>query len=230
MQAALGLSALLLGLAATPHCAAMCGAACAGVVRGCGNPKQGMLALHAGRLVSYTLAGAAVAASVSLLGHWAREAAALKPFWAMLHAAALLLGLWLLFRGRQPAWLEQFGRGLNRAPEQGQVVRFRPTLKAGAAGLLWAAWPCGVLQSALVVAALGSNALEGGAVMALFAIGSGIGLVLGPALWLRLAGLGPQVVLQTAAMRLAGAMLAIACAWALWHDVVMRLVALCLGT
>ena len=52
LGAALATTGLLMGLAGTPHCTAMCSAACAAVARGCGGsqPGQAMLALHGGRI------------------------------------------------------------------------------------------------------------------------------------------------------------------------------------
>ena len=72
MDQALLLSAVLMGLAGTPHCLAMCGAACTAASGG----GQGgrLLAFHIGRLV----AGAALAlASAWALGHglWMRVVA-----------------------------------------------------------------------------------------------------------------------------------------------------------
>lgn len=226
LDTALGLTGLLMGLAGSPHCAAMCGAACAGVVRGCGGlrPQRAMLALQFGRLLSYSAAGAVAAASISILGQWAAQAAALRPLWGMLHAAALALGLWLLWRGRQPGWIEDIGRRLSRPAEAGKVVWMNGPLRAAAVGSLWAAWPCGLLQSALVVASLGSGALNGAWVMALFAIGSAAGLWFGPTLWLWLAQGGRQgALVQTAAVRLAGFVLAVASAWALWNGLTMQM-------
>ena len=62
---ALAASALLMGLAGAPHCAAMCGAACGGIARGCGGANgtvRAGWALQVGRIASYALAGALVAA------------------------------------------------------------------------------------------------------------------------------------------------------------------------
>jgi sulfite exporter TauE/SafE len=81
------------------------------------------------------------------------------------------------------------------------------------------AWPCGLLQSALVVAGLAASPAEGAGVMAAFAVASGVSLWLGPAMWLRLSG---QAQAQRWAIRLAGAMLLAASGWALWHDLWLR--------
>ena len=85
--------------------------------------------------------------------------------------------------------------------------------------LLWALLPCGLLYSALMVASLSSQPLQGAAVMALFACGSSLSLLAGPWLWLRL---GRQPGLNGWGMRLAGLALALSSAWALWmglfHD------------
>lgn len=226
VDTALGLTGLLMGLAGSPHCVAMCGAACGGIARGCGGdrPQRAMVALQAGRLVSYAAAGALAAASVSTLGQWAGHAAALRPFWGLLHAAALVLGLWLLWRGRQPAWLEGFGRRLGRSAAPGRVVWLNGPVRAAALGSLWAAWPCGLLQSALVVASLGSGAWNGAWIMSAFAVGSATGLWLGPMLWLKLASdPGRAAALQTAAVRLAGLTLALASAWALWNGLMTQI-------
>jgi sulfite exporter TauE/SafE len=102
--------------------------------------------------------------------------------------------------------------------------------RASAAGLLWVAWPCGLLQSALVVAALANTAWGGAAVMAGFAVASAAGLALAPWAFARMVGGGAQALQINAwAVRLAGAVLAAASAWALGHDLFRRVVAYCLA-
>ena len=188
MDGALALSALLMGLAGTPHCLAMCGPACGAVARGCGGarPTRALFTLQAGRLVSYAAGGAVVAGSISALAQWAPGVAWLRPLWLMLHLAALLVGLAMLVRARQPAWLGALGRvGVQPValPRNGRAPARRAALPHAAfAGLLWVAWPCGLLQSALLVAALASGPAAGAAVMTAFALGSGAGLAAGPAL------------------------------------------------
>lgn len=219
MQSALLLTALLMGLAGGAHCIAMCGPACGGIARACGgnHPQRALLALQAGRLLSYSVAGAGVAASVSALGALSAAFAWLRPLWSMLHLAAVALGLWLLWAARQPAWLEAFGQrvGTQVAVVQGPGQMGRGVARAGMLGTLWAAWPCGLLQSALLVAALGSDPVTGAAVMACFAFGSAISLWAGPSLWWRLTGGSPSAHAQALVVRLAGLVLAAASAWAL---------------
>ncbi|MBC7941790.1 MAG: sulfite exporter TauE/SafE family protein, partial [Chitinophagaceae bacterium] len=90
MDAALILAGLAMGVASSPHCAAMCGAPCAALTNGC---KRSAAGFHAGRLVGYMAAGAVAASSVALLGSWSQAAPALRPLWALLHLAFLALGL-----------------------------------------------------------------------------------------------------------------------------------------
>lgn len=223
-----------MGLAGSVHCVAMCGAASAAVVRGCspGHSGLGWIAFHAGRLAGYTAAGAVAASSVGLLARLGQWSPALRPLWTMAHMAALALGLWLLWKGRQPAWLERIGKAGVRTDVQ--PIRWHAAgaaLKAGSAGALWFAWPCGLLQSALMVAALANGALSGALVMAAFAAASAVALGLAPALWLRWRpGEGAHAERVTAwVVRLSGAALAGASAWALGHDLFVRFAAWCLS-
>lgn len=226
-------SAVLMGLAGTPHCLAMCGAACAGMA----GPGRWPWGFHLGRLLSYSIAGALAAASVQGLAHLGSATASLRPLWTLVHVAALALGVVLLWRGRQPAWMEGLGSARSGVPVvsgSANAVVHGPggsrAWRSAAAGLAWAAWPCGLLQSALLVAALANGPAEGALVMAGFASASAGGLMIGPALWWRLAGgrgagtswLGPAL-----AVRLAGLSLALASAWALGHGLWMRVAAWC---
>jgi hypothetical protein len=230
MDQALLLSALLMGLAGTPHCLAMCGAACTAAT---GGGRGGLLLVfHLGRLVAYAAAGGVAAASVGTLATLGQAVGALRPLWTLVHMAALVLGLYLLWRGRQPGWMERLGhaRGqsvAHRGSDRWQVIR-GPARSAGL-GLAWVAWPCGLLQSALLVAALANTPTSGAMVMAGFALASAAGLVLGPALWRRLSGRsgGTAVISASGAVRLAGAALALASAWALGHGLWMRVLAWC---
>jgi hypothetical protein len=232
MDQALFLSAVLMGLAGTPHCLAMCGAACTAATSG--GQGSRLVAFHLGRLLAYSAAGAVASASVGSLAALGQAVGALRPLWTLVHVAALGLGLFLLWQGRQPAWMERLGRARadvvqHRPGERWQVVR-GPTRSAGI-GLAWVAWPCGLLQSALLVAALANTPVAGAAAMAGFAAASAAGLLIGPALWWRLTGGRPGAALASpaAAVRWAGAALAAASAWALGHGLWMRMIAWCLS-
>jgi hypothetical protein len=230
MDQALLLSAVLMGLAGTPHCLAMCGAACTAAAGG--GRWQQLLPLHLGRLLAYATAGAVASASVGSLAAMGQAVAALRPLWTLVHMAALVLGLYLLWRGRQPAWMERLGRSRGPAvvtPDGRRWQAIRAPARRFGLGLAWVAWPCGLLQSALLVAALANTPQSGALVMAGFAVASGAGLALGPALWWRLSGgrSGVAALSPAAAVRLAGAALALASAWALGHGLWLRVAAWC---
>lgn len=220
MEIPLIASATLLGLAGAPHCTAMCAAPCAAAV-GHGGWRAN-LGFHLGRLAGYSAVGGLAAASVGTLAGWAEIAPALRPLWVMLHAAALSLGLWLLVKGRQPAWMSSLGRLPSTPPAPGWQAVKGPA-RAVMAGGLWVAWPCGLLQSALLVAAMGSSAATGALAMAGFALASAPGLLVGPWIARRLLGGTHAGARERLAARAAGAMLLAFSGWALlhgvWHEV-----------
>lgn len=214
MQTSMALTALFMGLVGGPHCVAMCGAACAGISRAAGDRStQALLTFQLSRMVGYALFGAFAAGSVQGLALLGTQTIAIRPAWSMFHAAVLLMGLLLIVRGRQPAWIDSLGQAVWR--------KARPVLtRLGARasillGVAWALMPCGLLYSALLVASLTANALEGAAVMALFSLGTSLSLTLAPWLLLRLRG-GESGIW---AIRLAGLALAATSGWALWMGV-----------
>ena len=221
MSSTLLATALLMGLAGGPHCVAMCGAACAAL--GSAKPGQvtgtrAMWLFQLGRLAGYSALGALAAASMQGLGWLSVQSAALRPVWSLVHVAAAMLGMMLLVQGRQPLWLELGARRVWTRlrvylTDTGRVAGLAAPL---ALGTVWALLPCGLLYSALLVAALSADAAQGAGVMALFALGSGVSLMAGPWLWLRLRGPGSGQW----AVRLAGAALLASSAWALWMGLV----------
>lgn len=215
MQSSLAVTALMMGVLGGPHCVAMCGAACAGLGQAAGARRgQAMLAFQLGRLVGYSLLGAVAAASVQGLGWLTTQSAAIRPVWTLLHLAAFTLGVLLMLQARQPVWLDGAARRLWAKVRafNNRWGRAAPWMVGG----LWALMPCGLLYSALMVAALTSQPLDGAVTMALFALGSSISLWIGPWLFLRLQTLGDGAW----GIRLAGLALAGVSAWALWMGLV----------
>ena len=216
-------TALLMGLVGGPHCIAMCGAACGGVIRGVGaQPARGMWSFQAGRLLGYSLAGGAAGLAVESFAWLSSGTKALQPVWTLFHVAVLLWGLVLLAQARQPAWVESAGRGLwsrvrPMAQRRGGLV---------ASGALWVFMPCGLLYSALLVASLSGGFLGGMLSMALFAVGSGISLGLAPSALRRLQALANRMR-KDWGTRIAGGLLALTAAWALWMDVAHRVAQWC---
>lgn len=216
-------TALLMGLVGGPHCVAMCGAACGGVIRGVRAPSaRGMWSFQAGRLIGYSLAGGAAGLAVQSFAWLSSGTQALQPVWTLFHVAVLLWGLVLLAQARQPAWVEAAGRNVwsrvrPLAQRRGGLV---------ASGALWVFMPCGLLYSALLVASLSGGFVEGMASMALFAVGSGISLGLAPSALRKLQEFGNRLR-NDWGTRIAGGLLALTAAWALWMDVAHRVAQWC---
>ncbi|QHE76791.1 sulfite exporter TauE/SafE family protein [Hydrogenophaga sp. PBL-H3] len=214
MQTSMAITALFMGVVGGPHCVAMCGAACAGISRGAGERStQALWTFQLSRMVGYALFGAFAAGSVQGLAWLGTNTAVIRPVWTSFHVAALLLGVTLLWRARQPAWIETMGQNIWR--------KARPVLMSMGQrapvvlGVAWALMPCGLLYSALLVASLSANALEGAAIMALFSIGTSISLTAAPWLLLRLNGARSGAW----GIRLAGLALAATSGWALWMGI-----------
>ncbi len=225
MDAALVLAGLALGAAASPHCAAMCGAPCAALTGGC---RRSAVGFHLGRVLSYAAGGALAAGSVGLLAEWSRAAPALRPLWVLLHLALLALGLWWVATGRQP-------RALARSaavPQQLVVVQRARPARSALAGLAWVAWPCAASQSALWLAALASSPQGGALVMAAFAAASLPALAIGPWAWARWQSLRGETAatrapVATLGFRVAGLGLVVGSGWALGRGVWQSVAAWC---
>jgi uncharacterized protein len=214
MQSPLALTTLFMGLAGGPHCIAMCGAACASLEKGQGGTYD-LWKFQAGRLLGYASLGAVAAGSVKSLSWFSNQTLALHPAWTFFHVLVFCWGLILLIYARQPTWADSFGR------QVWTQVRKLTKLPGGvvATGILWALMPCGLLYSALLVASLSANALNGAFSMATFSIGTSVSLMLGPLLWLKLKN-GNKWINESSSMRLAGLLLAAVAGWAIWMDLV----------
>ena len=120
-------------------------------------------------------------------------------------------------QARQPAWLERAGRSV--------WARVQPWVTAPggslAAGFAWALMPCGLLYSAVLVAALSGGAWQGALSMAAFAVGGAVWLLAGPWLW-QLGQSRINAVRAQWGTRIAGLMLIGVASWALWMDLVYK--------
>ena len=189
MSSSLAVTAFLMGLAGGPHCVAMCGVVCAGIGQAGGvGASRSMLSFQIGRLVGYSLMGGLAAASVSALGWLTVQSAAIRLLWSMLHVAALVLGCLLLLQGRQPLYLDAAAQRIWRQVRVwgGRYGQATPMVM----GTLWALMPCGLLYSAVMLAALTANVSDGAMSMVLFALGSSVSLWSGPWLFLQLKKMG----------------------------------------
>ena len=179
MQSSLALTALLMGLVGGPHCVAMCGAACAGIGQAAGPRKDLGTALvparpHSGLFLTWG-AGRGVHAGLGLAHGAVRSAAP-----GVVHVACGRAGAGPGVAGAgAPAGVAGSGRpaGLAQRAGFGCWVGWWGTLGFGhAVGFT----PCGLLYSALLVAALAGGPLAGAMVMALFALGTSVTMLAGP--------------------------------------------------
>ncbi|MDD0808884.1 sulfite exporter TauE/SafE family protein [Curvibacter sp. RS43] len=185
-------------------------------------PTGRELLFQLGRLVGYSLAGAAAAMAVDSLAWLSAQTAVLRPVWTLFHVLVLVWGGMLLLNAQQPLWVQGAARSVW------QRVGPLATRQSGvfATGVLWTLLPCGLLYSALLVAGLSGSVVDGAGVMALFALGSSASLLLGPWAW---RGLQRHVKAwrQDWGTRASGLLLCAMGAWALWMDMAQRVADWC---
>jgi sulfite exporter TauE/SafE len=230
MLASLLLSAFLMGLAGGPHCLAMCGSACMGMTRWPGQSAMRHLVLfQTGRLIGYASLGAVAAVSMNAVGWLASETPVLRPVWRMMHVAAVLWGLWLIWHAEQPLWLSRTANAIWKVVSRHAGRPDSHSLSTLWLGMAWALLPCGLLYSALLVAAFTPGPLQGALVMAAFALGGGLALTVLPWLWSHFNNgslHGGQVAIHWNTTpiknpahwgtRISGLLLAVTAGWGLW--------------
>jgi len=169
-------AAFLLALLGGLHCAGMCGGFVAALHTAAPAHAPGLrfrLAYHAGRIASYTAAGALI----GLLGAGLYAADVLPVQVGLLVlAAAVLLGIAFSLLSRPAALrrLEPIGAPVWRLVQPLARRSFPPRSTGGAVltGLAWGWIPCGMVYAALPLALVAGGVARGAAVMLAFGIGT----------------------------------------------------------
>jgi sulfite exporter TauE/SafE len=171
-------AAATLGLAGRVHCLGMCGgiAAAAGSRALGGTPAGAVFRgvnFNIGRLAGYAVLGALVGALAgAVVGQFPARplVVALRILAALL---MLVMGLSLL-TGRDLLSLERFGGRLWGAirPLASRALALPGALRSGLLGILWGFLPCGLVYSALALAAVSGSAASGGLTMLAFGAGT----------------------------------------------------------
>ncbi|MFY8275116.1 sulfite exporter TauE/SafE family protein [Pseudoalteromonas sp. SSDWG2] len=168
-------AALLMGLAGSGHCVAMCGGIAGSFQMAAkGLPAIGSaIAYNLGRLLSYTLAGALVGGFSAI---FAKQSTIFSQFLSILSAVFMMLvGIYVMRLFNTLAVVEKFGnwaiwRHLVKLNKHLMPVDTYP--KALLYGALWGWLPCGLVYSALTWAIFSQSTAHGALFMALFALGT----------------------------------------------------------
>ena len=167
-------AAFAAGLLGGVHCAGMCGGVVAALSMSATGPTLPRnLAFNAGRIGSYTLAGALAGS----LGAVMTSAAVMDTRLVLLVVANVfvaLLGMYVAGWGGGIVRMEVLGRGLWRRlePLRRHFLPIDTTARALGAGALWGWVPCGLVYGMLVLAIASGSAGAGALVMLAFGLGT----------------------------------------------------------
>ncbi|MBK7948963.1 MAG: sulfite exporter TauE/SafE family protein [Deltaproteobacteria bacterium] len=206
-------SALVLGFAGSVHCIGMCGGIAGALAQLSPRPGPAAAAtrslLHsAGRIASYATAGAAAGAFGQL---FAFSDSALLPIRVLLGLVIVGIGLQIGLTGRAAPALERAGQAIWRrlSPLTRRIGRPEHAWQIFAMGVVWGWLPCGLVYSALLLAAGSGEPATGALAMAAFGIGTLPAVLAASGLAAALARLGGALAVR----RSAGALLV---AFGLW--------------
>jgi sulfite exporter TauE/SafE len=169
-------AAFLAGFLGSTHCLGMCGAIVVLFEEQAANGSRLLrrFLYNAGRLGFYAMLGGIAAAGISLLAKSAGADAALLVLRIMAGLLVIALGLNLLFDLRVLQFVERSGAKLWRflSPLARHVLPVSTPTRALAAGFIWGALPCGLVYSAVAMAATTGNVAGGMLVMLVFWLGT----------------------------------------------------------
>lgn len=173
-------SALVLGFAGSLHCVAMCGGIAGALaqsasLRGDAGARAAGLALpilnSLGRVTSYAAAGGVAGALGGLVPVHPGGGLVMR---VLLGLVLVAIGIELARTGRAFGGIERMGYTLWRRvlPVIGRLGRPDRPLAAFALGALWGWLPCGLVYSALLLAAASGGMGDGASTMAAFGLGT----------------------------------------------------------
>jgi uncharacterized protein len=171
-------AALVLGLAASGHCLAMCGgiSAALGMASASspgGKPRASLLiAYQAGRIVSYAIAGGLLGAALGFVVRWLDLEAvrvALRALSAVVLVVAALVAFGTL---RDPG--SRVGRLIwpRLAPLGKRFLPVTSLPRALGFGMVWGWMPCGFAYTVMMIAALEQDAWASASTMLAFGLGT----------------------------------------------------------
>lgn len=168
-------AALLAGFFGSGHCFGMCGAIVALLERPAGErPWPRRLAANVGRLGFYAVLGAVAAGAGLVLSRVAGVDTGLRILRVLAGLLVVALAANLLFDLRSLSFLEKAGGRLWKlmSPLAARVLPANTVPRSFAAGFIWGALPCGLVYSAVALAATSGNAAAGALVMTAFWLGT----------------------------------------------------------
>lgn len=170
-------TALAAGFLGSAHCVGMCSGVSGMIavnanVRGMSTQIPLAIAYNSGRVISYAILGAIVASFGDVAVSAAPQVAG--PIRLLSGLIIVLVGLQIAFEIKILAPLERAGAVLWQriAPLASNIVPVTNAPRAVGLGLLWGWLPCGLVYSALLIAATTASATNGALTMIAFGIGT----------------------------------------------------------
>lgn len=174
------LTAFLIGFLGSTHCVGMCGGIVGALNAGTGSRCRVFsgraaysITYNLGRITSYTIAGALAALIAGILSQ-AQLQAALPIGQSIAAAVMIALGLYFIGWSRPILILETAGSRIWRQiePLGRSLLPARTPLHAYGLGLVWGWLPCGLVYSALALAAASGSPASGIVIMLSFGLGT----------------------------------------------------------
>ncbi|MGS3184736.1 sulfite exporter TauE/SafE family protein [Aeromonas taiwanensis] len=175
------LGALLVGLAGSGHCIAMCGGVSAALSMAIPADRQHfwgrlcyLLNYNLGRILSYVIAGALVGGLLATAGELGAGKHALAGLRVIAALLMIALGLYLAGWWQGVLLLERIGAKFWPLikPLAGKFIPFSSALQALPFGMVWGWLPCGLVYSMLTWSAAAGSAGGGALIMLCFGLGT----------------------------------------------------------
>ena len=171
------MSAFLVGLLGGGHCVGMCGGIVGAVSMHLPQSKSKvpfLLAYNAGRILSYTIAGA-IAGLVGASSFFLQQVLPIQHVLYGISSLMLIaLGLYLAGIWHGVTHLENAGKAIWKTlqPYSKRYIPVQNFRQAFILGGLWGWLPCGLVYSVLIAAIATGNTVSGGLLMLTFGLGT----------------------------------------------------------